>query len=83
MLLCGTNNDEQGKIELLSQWKLEAEFCNQTVVECGHLGVRVDVVAGVERGGEHWTKLSSVIIVIVIIVIVTIGFVIIFSEYLS
>ena len=26
MSLCGTNDDEQLKIELLSQWKLEAEF---------------------------------------------------------
>ena len=28
MSLCGTNDDEQLKIELLSQWKLEAEFRN-------------------------------------------------------
>ena len=27
MLQCGTNDDKQLKIELLSQWKLEAEFC--------------------------------------------------------
>ena len=29
MSLCGTNDDEQLKIELLSQWKLEAEFRNK------------------------------------------------------
>ena len=26
MLVCGTNDDVQVKIELLSQWMLEAEF---------------------------------------------------------
>ena len=26
MLVCETNDDEQVKIELLSQWMLEAEF---------------------------------------------------------
>ena len=29
MLLCWTTNDEQVKIELLSQWMLEAEFRNK------------------------------------------------------
>ena len=28
MSLCGTDDDKQLKIELLSQWKLEAEFRN-------------------------------------------------------
>ena len=30
MLQCGTNDDKQLKIELLSQWKLEAEFRKKT-----------------------------------------------------
>ena len=34
MSLCGTNDDdEQLKIELLSQWKLEAEFRKNTLYE--------------------------------------------------
>ena len=39
---------------------------------CSHLGVRVDIVAGVEGGGEHRTKLNQVIVIIIIGIIIVI-----------
>ena len=48
------------------------------IVEAGgDLGVRVDVVAGVEGGGEHWTKLKRVIAVIIVVIVIFVTIVIV------